>query len=132
MWLAEQISPHIDPYQFGNVMKCSTTHALIHLIHQLLAATDASVSVVRACIVDVSEAFDRIDHNTLIKKPQILNVNPCLISWCADFLHCRYLHVKAGPTKYSWKYVHAGVPQGTKLRPLLFLVMINNFKQSMV
>ena len=40
-WLAEQIIPYIDPYQLGNVGKCSTTHALIHLIHQWLAATDA-------------------------------------------------------------------------------------------
>ena len=71
-WLTEQVLPHIDPYQFGNVKKCSTTHALIHLIHQWLAATDASVSVVQACMVDFSKAFDRIDHNILIKQLQIL------------------------------------------------------------
>ena len=70
-WLAEQIIPHIDPYQFGNVRKCSITHALIHLIHRWLAATDASGFVVRACMVDFSKAFDRMNHNMLIKKLQI-------------------------------------------------------------
>ena len=67
------------------------------------------------------------DHNILIKKLQVLNIHPSPINWCADFVHCRYLRVKAGPNKSSWKSVHAGVQQGTKLG-LLFLVMINDLK----
>ena len=120
-WLAKQIIPHMDPYQFDNVRKCSTTHALLHLIHEWLAVTDTSGSVVRACTVDFSKAFDRIDDNILIKKLQILNVHPCLINWCADFLCCRFLRVKTGPNKSSWKSLHAGVAQDTKLgaSPLL-------------
>ena len=41
-WLAAVVMPHIDPFQFGCVKKTSTTHALVHLIHQWLAATELS------------------------------------------------------------------------------------------
>ena len=90
-WVFDQIAPYIDRYQYGNMKKCSTTLALIHMIHHWLAATDSTGSVIRACMIDFSKAFDRIDHNILIKKLQALGVHPCLINWCADFVRCRYL-----------------------------------------
>ena len=81
-------------------------------------------------MVDFSKAFDRIEHNIVIKKFQILNVHPSLMNWCADFLHYRYLRVKADPNKSSQKPGHAGVPQRAKLGHHLFLVMINDLKLS--
>ena len=125
-WLASIIMPNIDPFQFGGVKKSSTTHALVHLIHQWLSAMETPNTFVRSCLIDFSKAFDRIDHNILMYKLQILNVPPVLLNWCASFLQDRQQRVKLGVFKSKWKRINAGVPQGTKLGPLFFLVMVND------
>ena len=104
--------PHVDPFQLGCVKK---THALVHLIHQWLAATESPKTVVYSCLTDFSKAFDRIEHNILLHKLQLLNVPPLLLNWCAHFLRDRQLRVRLGNSNSTWKPVHAGVPQGTKL-----------------
>ena len=130
-WLASIIMPHIDPFQFGCLKYSSTTHALVHLIHQLLHVTEIPKTLVRSCLIDFSKAFDRIDHNILLYKLQLLSVPPLLLNWCADFLRNRQQRVMVGQSKSSWKSVCAGVPQGIKLGPLLFLVMVNGLSTAL-
>ena len=125
-WLLSSIRLHIDPYQFGNIKNCSTSHQLIHLIHHWLAETDRPGNLIRSCMIDFSKAFDRIDHNILLNKLSNLDVPPILINWCANFLQDRQLRVKLGEVRSNWKQINAGVPQGAILGPLFFLVMIND------
>ena len=125
-WLCPYIIPHIDPRQFDGIKNSSTTHALVNLIHQWIQATEVPGTMVRSCLIDFSKAFDRIDHNILMNKLRLLNVPPILLNWCANFLHGRHQRVKLGQLKSSWKSIIAGVPQGTKLGPHFFLVMIND------
>ncbi len=96
---------------------CSTTHALIHMIHNRLAELENPGSTIRCCMIDFSKVFDRIDHNILLHKLQQLNIPPILLNWCAEFLHDRYLRVKLGQNKSTWRQINAGL--GKTWTPLL-------------
>ena len=125
-WIARIVMPHIDPYQFGSVKRSSTTHALVHLLHNWLSALEEPNTFIRTCMIDFSKAFDRIDHNILIDKLRLLNVPPVLLNWCASFLRQRQQRVKLQNCTSNWRTINAGVPQGTKLGPLFFLIMVND------
>ena len=130
-WFCPIVMPHIDPHQFGGIRDSSTSHALVRLIHEWLQAAETPKAVIRSCLIDFSKAFDRIDYNILIHKLGLLNVPLILLNWCASFLQDRFQGVKLGQVKSSWKSINAGVPQGTKLGPLFFLVMINDLSTSL-
>ena len=73
--------------------------------------------------MDYRKAFDPIHHSLLITKLKGLGINPCIINCICDFVMDRQQRVKMTNDIYSeWKDVMAGVPQGTKLAPWLFLV----------
>ena len=125
-WFLEDLTPKVDPNQFGNRKHHSTSHCLINVLHLLFANAEIPKSTSSVLITDFTKAFDRIDHTISISKMITQGIRPSVIAWIANFLTGRRQNVRYQDTLSDWSSIHAGVPQGTRLGPPIFLSMIND------
>ena len=76
--------------------------------------------------IDFSKAFDLVCHNILLTKLYKYGVHEDLLNWCRDYLTERQQRVVVKGEASDWLTVTSGVPQGSLLGPLFFIVCIND------
>ena len=74
--------------------------------------------------LDFAKAFDKVDHNVLLLKIESLNIRGKILTWCEAFLKNRQHQVKIQGALSDHVQVKSGVPQGSVLGPLFFLILM--------
>ena len=108
----------------------STTQALVYFLHNILEALDRGDCSVRAFFADFSKGFDLVAHNVLCAEMNKLDIHPALVRWIRSFLKHRSQCVRINNTTSKFKPINGGIPQGTKLGPILFAILVNSLAKN--
>ncbi len=130
--VSKQINNYLNNHNLFNTFQSGFRHmhstgtSLLCITNQLVNDIDSgNVSIL--ALLDFSKAFDTVNHKLLLAKLQSLGFMTSAIQWVQSYLQDRRQRVHINNNKSDWLSIANGVPQGSILGPLLFIILTHDF-----
>jgi hypothetical protein len=135
--LKEQLNNHLNKFdiihdsQFGFRQGKNTTDAIVHIVNQIYNNFE-NRNLTLVTFMDISKAFDTISHSLLLSKLQDYGINGIANDIFKSYLLNRKQTVKINGKFSQERSIHRGVPQGSVLGPILFVLYMNDFPNALI
>ena len=117
-------------YQYGFINRRSTTLQLLFVLDEWTEILDQG-GTIDAVYLDFMKAFDKVPHKRLLHKLLAYGISGDLHNWIRSFLTGRTQRVKVDSAASQWRTVTSGIPQGSVLGPILFVIYINDMPDAL-